>query len=105
MTFNNKVLAFFISIILLSGCTVSNTTTNTFDKKGRAKTITKLKISKNIKVLKGIGTIVATIIMGKSENGILIATALLNHDIANKNYILQREISKDRKTKIPDEKI
>ncbi len=105
MKINNKILALFISIVMLSGCTVTNTTTNTFDEKGRVKIIKKMKISKNTSVLKGLGVIATAVFMGKAENGVAIATALLGYDINNKTYKLQREIIGKENTKKPNEKI
>jgi cob(I)alamin adenosyltransferase len=105
MKTNHKILIIFVSTVMLSGCTVSRTTTNTFDDKGRVKIIKKFKVSKNIPVLKGLGTLAAVLAIGKTENGPSIANALLIHDIQNKTYKLQQERSEERKNKTANEKI
>ncbi len=79
MTIKNKMPVLFICTVILSGCTVSSTTTKTFDDKGRVKTTEKIEVSKNTATLQGLGAISAAIFLGKTETGAALVSPILNH--------------------------
>lgn len=104
MKFNN-ILALFISIVLLSGCSLI--TTNKVDKNGKVQIIKELKIGKNKSFSKGLATIATAIFIGKMDDGAAAATvtAILNHDIQRKAQKAQQQRDNKINIKTPNEKI
>jgi hypothetical protein len=89
---NTKIISVFFSATLLSGCSLSMTTTKVYDKKNNIKITKELKATKNNNAIKILGTVATFFLAYKIDNGTgMILPAILRYDIANKEHALNRE--------------
>jgi uncharacterized protein YceK len=87
----NKKLILSLTIMMLSGCSVSMTTTNTTDAHGKVKVTKEFKATKNTQTIKVLGTVAAIILAARLDNGTGIMSAIMGYDISSKQHKLARE--------------
>ena len=88
----NATLSGLLAMMMLSGCSMSMSSTKTQKTNGEVELKKEFKTSRNKNVFKGLATVAGMVITAKLDGGTgVIAGALMTYDIDSKKHALEHE--------------